>query len=401
MRINKLLVFIVGACCVFCGDLLYMRLNRKRGGLTNFQRFLFGTGCVYVVGVAAALITFFLDYYLPGSALQGYRLTPDTGGLFFRVFGEGVADPRRYPVFEIDLSFLSLMLGGAAGGALLLLLLEAKSRRTGNGEGLLEGCRFLRSSPGAYFRREYETFTAQISYPEYALWWAVRIAMVCALTYHMRGNSYDMTAFLMTVNLALTFIVPLVRLLFFAKLFLGRLPFRVQTWIDVFVFTGSFLGHGCGLNFSVSDFDKVLHVVSGGLCVFIGYALIRNTRRSERLSRGTLLLGSAGFSCVVMVVWEIFEFFADHYITDAFNQNYIYDPAPDMFFFRIFGRGAENPGQIPVLDTNIDLICAAAGCAVCAAVLAVFLARKRGGAAGSAGTEAAAEASLTAGAAGR
>ena len=376
MSTDKLLVFACGFGCVFLGDLLYGRLLAKKGRPTNFQRFLLATGLVYVVTAAAELVKFFLDYYTPGLALQGFRLTPDLSGLFFRVFGEGVGDPRRYPVFEIDLNFLSMVLGGAAGGAVLLAVLEIKARRTGSGAGVFAGYRPQWLAPGAYIRREYEAFSAAVSYPEYATWWAVRIAMVCALVHYMKNNPYDMTAFQMTVNLCLTFIVPVVRLLFFNKLFFGRLPFRVQTWINVFVFAGSFLGHGCGLNFSMHDFDKLLHVVSGGLCVFIGYALLRNTRESARLSRGTFLFGSVGFSFVVMIVWELFEFFADHYIPDSFNQNYCYDPAPDMLFFRIFGRGAENPGQVPVLDTNIDLICAVAGCAVCAAILWAVLRRK-------------------------
>ena len=124
----------------------------------------------------------------------------------------------------------------------------------------------------------------------------------------------------------------------------------------------------------------------------MGYALIRNTRESERLSRSAYLFGSTGFSFVVMIVWEIFEFFADHYIENSYNQNYIYDPAPDMFFFRIFGRGADNPGQLPLLDTNIDLACAVVGCAFCAAILWAFLrfGKKRTGSAEKEKSEAAA-----------
>ena len=93
-----------------------------------------------------------------------------------------------------------------------------------------------------------------------------------------------------------------------------------------------------------------------------------------------------------MIVWEIFEFFADHYIENSYNQNYIYDPAPDMFFFRIFGRGADNPGQLPLLDTNIDLACAVVGCAFCAAILWAFLrfGKKRTGSAEKEKSEAAA-----------
>lgn len=368
--------FILAFALVFLGDLVYQRMNRKRQSLTHFQRFLFGTGFAYVVIVMGEIVAFFLDYYIPGFCLQGFWRTqrPAQDLLFFRIFGQGAwrdEEARRFALLELDLTFFYMMAGAAAAGFLLVLILEIKDRKKGD-NGLLDGYRFEKMSPGAYIRREFREFRASIPVAEYLLWWAVRACMIWAIFHTYRKNPVmDITLAMLIVNFGMTFIIPIVRFLFFPKLFFGKIPFRVQTWISIFVFTGSFLGHGCGL--AGTDFDKLQHVISGGLTIFIGYELICCLRKSAGLSRGTKVLGATGFSFVVMIVWEIFEFISDYLMKDAFNQNAYFNPEPDMFFYKLFGQGVGNEGQLSVLDTNIDLICALAGCLVCIAVLEVYL----------------------------
>ena len=74
-----------------------------------------------------------------------------------------------------------------------------------------------------------------------------------------------------------------------------------------------------------------------------------------------------------MVVWEIFEFYTDFYMQGSINQNWHYEPEPDMIFYRLFGSGAGRPGQIVVLDTDIDVFLAVVGCVLCSVFLYVFL----------------------------
>ena len=373
MRTDKSLIFIFAFAGVFVGDAFYMLISRKRLRPTNFQRFLLGTGFVYMLTVTTELAKFFLDYYIPGFALQGYRLQPDLNSLFFRVFGTGAGHTYQYPMFEMDLNFITVVFGAACGGAVLSAALELVSLKTKNDRAFLYGARPEKRGFVGYLQEEYRRFVKTVSYPEYFSWWLVRIAMVGGLVRHVQNASFDISAVIMLVNLSVTFLIAPVRLLFFRNLFFGNIPYRVQTYINVFVFTGSFLGHGCGMNHSVPDFDKALHVLSGGLCVFIGYELLRGTRDARSLNKRTLVLGSAGFSAVVILVWEVFEFLADFYMKDSTNQNPYYDPAPDMFFFRIFGRGAGNPGQSPLLDTGVDITGAVFGCLICAAALSVWL----------------------------
>ncbi len=371
MRTNKAIVFAAAAVGVLVGDLFYLLISRKKQNPTNFQRFLLGTGFVYMIAVLTETVKFFLDYYVAGFALQGYRLQPNREGIFYRLFGDGAGNAYQYPLYELDHNFIAVILGGAVGGAALLALLQIMSRSNGDDRGLFYGAKRDKIGFAAYAQREYQAFTSQVGYPEYFFWWAIRIAMAGAIVYRLRKQDWDINITIMCVNLGLTFLIAPVRALFFKKLFFGCVPYRVQTYIDVFIFVGSFLGHGCGL--AGTDFDKAMHVVSGGLCVLIGYELLRGTREGASLNKRTVVAGSAGFSTVVIVVWEVFEFFSDFFMKDSYNQNPLYDPSPDLFFFRIFGRGADNPGQTAVLDTGIDIVCALFGCAVCVLALAVYL----------------------------
>lgn len=377
---NSILVFCVSFLLVFLGDRLYVLLNRKKQKLTNFQRFLFGTGFAYLVTVCAELVKFFFDFYRAGSYLQGYDLDhwPAEPMLFFKVFGHGVwldDEANRFRTLQLDLTFFYMMLGAALGGLVLVVLTEIASRKKQDDAGMLYGYRFEKLSFGKYLKREFQTYRETLPLPEYILWWLVRGAMVWGIIHLQKTDPRPIETVMMLVNLVVTFIIPVVRFLFFSKLFFGKLPLRVQTWIDVFVFTGSFLGHGLGWSHRISStsFDKLQHVISGGLTIFIGYELICCTRKSKKLSKTTKVLGATGFSFVVMIVWEIFEFLSDFLLLDSINQNPNYEPAPDMFFFKIFGAGAGNPGHSALLDTNIDLVCAAAGCAACILILVVFL----------------------------
>lgn len=221
-----------------------------------------------------------------------------------------------------------------------------------------------------YFLNERRVFVSSVGRFEYASWWIVRFCMVGAMIYWAKNRPGDFAITMMGFNLLATFAIPLARIIFFKKLFLGKLSFRIQSYINVFVFLGSFVGHGFRMN-NVENYDKILHVISGAVVVFIGYEMLSGFKNAEGAPKSVLMFGSAGFSFTVMVVWELFEFFCDYYIKDSANQNYRWNPPDDMFFFKIFGQSVNAPDQYAVMDTDLDLLCAAVGCAVGSAVLAV------------------------------
>lgn len=374
---QRLMFLLFGFAGVFIGSFLYnavaKHFNKKR--LTVFQSYLFGTGFVYAGLIFWTMYTFISDYFF-GTALQGYNIRPDQNALFFAIFGKGVAGEDQFPLFAIDLNYLCAMFGALVGGIVLAAILEDRNKLKNGDNGLFYGYKFPKWTVKEYFRYEITSIKEQVLPVEIIWWWFVRLCMVAALIYRIKkaqeGES-STPVMLLSVNLAVAFVVPLARLLCFPKLFFGKMNYRVQSFILLFVFSGSFLGQGVGLQHSMDDYDKILHLVSGGVVVFIGWCLIETTRRANEIPRCLKTFASFGFSCVVMVVWEIFEFFSDFYMEGSINQNWHWEPEDNMFFYRLFGKGVGGPGQIVVLDTDVDIFLAFVGCVACTALLYVGL----------------------------
>ncbi len=213
---------------------------------------------------------------------------------------------------------------------------------------------------------------------EYLLWWAIRVAVIAMMCRRGYDGSLDNTQiFLMSMNLLASFAIPLVRLILIPKRIFTKIPFRCQTYLNIMVFASAFIGQGFKLNWSDSSWDKFLHVLSGGLVVFIGFELIKGfTSGKYKIPPSLVTFASAGFSFIGMVLWEIFEFFADYYWENSNNQAYNISPERDMFFIKIFGYGVQNENQWAVFDTNVDMICAVVGALISSVVLSVFLIKK-------------------------
>jgi hypothetical protein len=377
MDLEHFVTLAAGVALVFVFAAIYNAACRKKTGmeLTDFQRFLFGTGAVYVCIVAWELLKFFLDHYIPGSCLQGFQKTAADFTLFHSLFGMGKAGEPQIPLLSTDLNFVCGMVGGALGGGAFLLWRRFCNRKQGTPEnGLFYGWQFQKQTPKAFFASEWRALRAELPVWEYVTWWIVRGTLIYGMVTIWPRDGFSYTVLQLCTNMAVTFVIPLARCLFFAKLYLGKISFHVQSIINIFVFAGTFLGHVLDFGGRFDNYDKFLHFLSGGIAVFIGYILIGGTRRREGVSRPAAVAASAGFSCVVILLWEVFEFIADFSLPDCSNQFYQFNPPEDLFFFRWFGRGAANPGQGAVLDTDLDILCAVAGVILCAAVLAIALA---------------------------
>ena len=376
MTIHLLVPFFAGIGCGFLGNALFGRIARGRGGLTNFHRFLFSTGFAYACVLIGELVRFFADYYVGTSRLLNGGYVPAENGALFRLLCAGEAR-AWYPIFPTDLRLVAAMLGILLCGAAVVAYYERASKRRGDENGLLFGYVFPKTRFPDYVRQEAAAFRAQVPLPEYLLWWVLRGLMLWAFCRRLKSCGFDIGTMLLLVNGCMTFFVPVVRFLFFGKLFFGRVSYRTQSMIDLLIFGGSFLQHGVELN--LYEFDKYLHLASGGLAVFIGAVLIRGTRRGAELSPAVRALGGLGFSSVVAVVWEVFEFVTDCAIPGANNQNHFYEPEADALFFRVFGYGAERAEKFGLLDTFFDLFFAALAALLCTAgyLLAASLLERR------------------------
>lgn len=221
-----------------------------------------------------------------------------------------------------------------------------------------------------HFRSQFERFKQEIKLPEYIWWWITRGVMFWSCFYAVKNLPSQLILAVFGNTLA-TFAIPLLSALFPQKLYFGRLPFRAQSYINFFVFVGSFLHQCTDIGDYVNYFDKWLHFFAGLLGVFLGCVLLRAISPETKLDKKQELCGGVGFSVFLMIIWEMFEFFADYYIAGSCNQGYGITYSDDNPWFKIFGFGAQNEGQRPLYDTFFDLTTAIFGMII---AIVIFLA---------------------------
>ena len=83
-----------------------------------------------------------------------------------------------------------------------------------------------------------------------------------------------------------------------------------QTYIDIFVLLGSFLGHGLKFLGEIPEYDNFMHVMAGGIVVFIGAEVLKAFKGHESIPAGIKTFCGVGFSFIIIVAWELMEFFA-------------------------------------------------------------------------------------------
>ena len=226
------------------------------------------------------------------------------------------------------------------------------------------------------FLYEFREMRNELPLAEYVIWWLLRIAMLTtAVVFEIKGEAaYQRN--LILLNTLASFAIPILRFISPEKLFTSKISFRTQSYIDIFILAGSFLGHGLKFLGEVPEYDKLMHVAAGGIVVFIGAEIIKTFKGYEQMSPGIITFSGVGFSFIIIVAWELMEFFADWFITDSQNQGYNIIPDESVLFVKIFGMPKNMPAQAPLYDTNADMFYAVIGCAVCAVILFIFLSRR-------------------------
>ena len=216
----------------------------------------------YIPVVILVIITFFIDYYVNGSAIQGYNLPAEHFAWFYNIFGNNPDNYDQLPVLRLDINFciFSLIIVCYDIGFILYTMIKNKNEKTEK----------KKESIGEYIKSEKNRYKKDLHPIEYISWWILRVAMVWAVIHRIRGGAVPQDYMIIVVNLVMTFIVSIFRFLTIKMPDIYKLPPRVQTFLNIFVFGGSFLGHGFELNSKVQDFDKILHFISGCIVVWIG-----------------------------------------------------------------------------------------------------------------------------------
>ena len=207
---------------------------------------------------------------------------------------------------------------------------------------------------------------------EIIFWYAVRICFICAAII----DEDPMKKFIFSMNLLGCFAYSLLRFITPKESFIWRAGFHVQTLICFTSFTGYFIGHATHIHDYISKYDFILHVLSGASMVIMGYLLTKAIDKEKSASTGITTLCSLGFSFMVIIAWEIFEFFCDYYIPGATNQAYEWSVPDDLFWFKIFGYPQAGTLQYPIIDTMIDMVLATFTAVGCAVVLYIILKKK-------------------------
>ncbi len=213
-----------------------------------------------------------------------------------------------------------------------------------------------------FFKSEAQERRNSLTKAEYACWWILRALLVFGIFYRIKTEGVDVQILIISLNLLASFTITLARILLRPIKIMRRLPFRAQTWLDIVIFFASFLGQAMGMNWRITSYDKILHVMAGFVAILIGSEIISMfIKPTDKVSVGIRTFSATGFSYIAIVVWEVYEFFVDYYWPGSSNQAYNISPDRDPFFFVIFGNGAQNENQWAVFDTNVDMLCAIVG----------------------------------------
>lgn len=119
---------------------------------------------------------------------------------------------------------------------------------------------------------------------------------------------------LMTVS-SFAAIIVLLLPSFLEKKWKFDIPSTMHVIFILFIFVGVFLGEFRRFHFNVTNFDKWLHIVSGGALAAISFSLVSLLDERDIIKMNPLFIALFSFSFALMVgvLWEIYEFAWDYH----------------------------------------------------------------------------------------
>ncbi len=96
-------------------------------------------------------------------------------------------------------------------------------------------------------------------------------------------------------------------------LLLHRFPLKFYCFMNVFVFFSSSLGSCVNLYYYISDYDTIIHFLSGIILAEGGKLFAEKIINKRELKNDLLMLSLFAllFSCTCAAVWEIYEYAVD------------------------------------------------------------------------------------------
>ena len=154
------------------------------------------------------------------------------------------------------------------------------------------------------------------------------LVILCMIREIILGNIWN--AILCIFSLFL-----LVLPIFFQKKFKVELPDALEVLIFLFIFSAEILGEINNFYGLFKNFDTILHTLNGFLCAAIGFSLINLLNEKVdtfNLSPIFVALVAFCFSMTVGVVWEFYEYAADHILSIDMQKDTIVNSISSVTF---------------------------------------------------------------------
>lgn len=323
--------------------------NKRDCGFVSSSAF-FTSGTIVIF---REIIEFFCDFFFGTNFSHVEQIGDDHW--FFKILGVGNGVPQQRPLYDTDEDMLISIVFSAVTTAFIYLFLRRKNKNLFIKESKAKLS--LKALPGRITDKIYnevDKIKADTNICDILIWWTTRSAMIYAII-----SMEDVAEkILMAANLLGTFAITLMHLLFKTDSLFCKISYRVQSWVCLIVFTGSYMGHYTFVYNHLPRFDLFLHFISGFITVAAGYYAAKTFMKPD--NRHNILLICVYAFCVsgfIMPFWEVFEFVGD-FIFGSANQGFYWAPSDNSFFFKVFGHGVGNTTLYYLFDTIYDVLLA-------------------------------------------
>lgn len=145
----------------------------------------------------------------------------------------------------------------------------------------------------------------------FLLYTVLRVLVIVALVRAIMNGNYN-GAFICLLSLGL-FLVPSL----LEQGFKIHIPPLLEGTIYLFIFSAEILGELNHFYAAIPQWDTILHTLNGFLAAAVGFSMIDLLNRNSRhfqLSPFYLVMVAFCFSMTIGVIWEFFEWSADHFL---------------------------------------------------------------------------------------
>ena len=315
------------------------------------------------------MLEFFSDYLFGTNYVHAEQISDNHW--FFRIFSLGSNIPQQRPLFDTDEDMLISLLVSAFTTIFIYAYLRTKNKSLFIKEKKSASVP-LKEKISDKIYGEIQKIKEDTNVYDMLTWWLTRAVMVYAFI--MIEDPAEQV--LIGANLLATFAISFLHLIFPDKSLFAKINYRLQSWICLLVFTGSYMGNFIFVYNHLPRFDLFLHFISGPITVAGGYYTAKTfIKPHTRHNIFLICVYSFCISCFVMPFWEVFEFLGDFLFGSA-NQGFYWGPTDDSFFFKVFGHGVGNTKLYYLFDTVYDVLLAFVTTVVSVLWLYISLLRK-------------------------